>query len=121
MRVAQISGRGGIWTHALAVLDQQTGCIKHSCLCGSGDRVPELHACVSALQVPLRFASQIFGTPAYGQLARRCDFRIRERGPGDDAMGAYGFLREAHKWRNLQIRFREFLPVGTRALPIPVT
>jgi hypothetical protein len=36
-------------------------------------------------------------------------------------MGAFGFLREAHKWRNLQIRFREFMPVGVRPLLIAVT
>jgi hypothetical protein len=69
----------------------------------------------------LRFTSEFFGEPGYAQLARSSDARVRERGPGDDAMGAYGFLLESHKWRNLQIRFREFMPVGIRPLPIPVT
>jgi hypothetical protein len=69
----------------------------------------------------LEFTSEFFGDAAYGQLAAMTDFRIRERGPNDDAMGAFGFLLEAHKWRNLQIRFREFMPVGIRPLLIPVT
>ena len=69
----------------------------------------------------LRFTDEAFGSPAYAQLARDSDFRIRERGPGDDEMGAYGFLREAHKWRNLQVRFREFMPLGIRPLLVPVT
>ncbi len=38
-----------------------------------------------------------------------------------DQMGAYGFLLEAHKWRNIQIRYREFMPIGVRPLLIPVT
>ena len=32
-----------------------------------------------------------------------------------------GFLLEAHKWTNLQVRLREFMPVGVRPLVIPVT
>ena len=62
-----------------------------------------------------------FGASAYGQLAHTSDFRIRERGPNDVEMGAFGFLLEAHKWRNIQIRFREFMPVGIRPLLIPVS
>ena len=69
----------------------------------------------------LQFVSEIFGESAYGQIAHPSDFRIKERGPNDDAMGAFGFLLEAHKWRNLQVRFREFMPVGVRPLLIPVT
>ena len=42
-------------------------------------------------------------------------------GPDDDAMGAFGFLRDAHKWTNLQVRLREFMPVGVRPLVVPVT
>ena len=62
-----------------------------------------------------------FRHPAYGQLARTSDYRILEKGPDEDAMGAFGFIKEAHKWRNICIRFREFMPVGVRALLIPVT
>ena len=69
----------------------------------------------------LEFVSEGFGNPAYGQLAMTTDQKIREQGPQDDAMGAFGFLSEAHKWRNLQVRFREFMPVGIRPLLIPVT
>jgi hypothetical protein len=121
MRVERIHGRGGIWVHALEVLNHQVGCIKFSYFSGHGDQLPQSHGCVSGTDARLHFTSEIFGEPAYGQLAFTSDFRIRERGPGDDAMGAFGFLKEAHKWRNLQIRFREFMPVGIRPLLIPVT
>jgi hypothetical protein len=36
-------------------------------------------------------------------------------------MGAFGFEREAHKWANLQVRLREFMPVGVRPLVVAVT
>jgi hypothetical protein len=122
MRVESIEGRGGIWVHALEVLDNQKGCIKFSYFSGEPlDRLPQSHACVKGTEALLRFRSEVFGTPAYGQLALSADYRIRKQGPNEDAMGAFGFLSEAHKWSNLQIRFREFMPVGVRPLLIPVT
>ncbi len=122
MRVESIEGRGGIWVHALEVLNNQKGCIKFSYFSGEpDDRLPQNHACVKGTDAQLRFRSEIFGDPSYCQLAHAADRRIREEGPNDDAMGAFGFLLEAHKWRNLQIRFREFMPVGVRPLLIPVT
>jgi len=121
VRVEQMSGKGGIFVHTLEVLNHQVGCIKFSYFSGNGDRLPQNHGCVKGTEAILRFVSEIFGQSAYGQLHHTTDFRIRERGPGDDAMGAFGFLLEAHKWRNLQIRFREFMPVGVRPLLIPVT
>lgn len=121
MRVESIFGRGGIWVHSLEVQNNQKGCIKFSYFLGKGDRLPQNQGCVKGTEAKLRFISEIFGQPGYGQLAHTTDFRIRERGPNDDAMGAFGFLLEAHKWRNIQIRYREFMPVGVRPLLIPVT
>jgi hypothetical protein len=121
MRVESISGQGGIWVHQLEVLNNQKGCLKFSYFRGVGDRLPQNHACVTGTDAKLRFVSEIFGQPAYGQLHQSTDIRIREQGPNDDFMGAFGFLLEAHKWRNLQIRFREFMPVGIKPLLIPVT
>lgn len=121
MQVESISGQGGIWVHQLEVLNNQQGCLKFSYFSGKGDRLPQNHACVTGTEAKLRFVSEIFGQPAYGQLHASTDRQILEQGPNDDAMGAFGFLLEAHKWRNLQIRYREFMPVGIRPLLIPVT
>jgi len=125
-RVEGMSGCGGIFVHVLEVEDTQHGCIKQSYFEGSPppgvqDRLPQHYACVRGPEAHLEFTAHTFGAPGYGQLTRDTDFRIRERGPGDDAMGATGFLQEAHKWRNLRIRFEEFMPVGVRPLPIAVT
>lgn len=121
MRVESATGRGGIWVHRLEVLNNQKGCIKFSCFSGEGDRLPQNFGCVQPPAALLRFTSEVFSHPAYAQLALAAGFQIRERGPNDDQMGAFGFLFESHRWHNLEIRIREFMPVGVRPLLVPVT
>lgn len=113
--------KGGIWVHQLKVQNNQESCIKFSYFSGNGDRLPQAHACVTGPTARLRFVSEVFENPSYGLLSFSSDFQIKERGPNDDAMGSFGFLLEYHKWRNLQTRFREFMPVNTIPLLIPVT
>lgn len=121
VRVAATGGLGGIFTQRFAVLDNQHGCIKWSAFSGSQDRLPPNHFCVDARSARIVFGSQCFNDPAYAQLAAGTDRRVLELGPDDDAMGAFGFQRDAHKWINLQVRLREFMPVGVRPLVVPVT
>jgi hypothetical protein len=123
VQVERISGQGAIFVQPLQVLEHQSGCIKYSYFTGREDRLqlPQNHGCVYGTEHRLRFTSEIHGHPAYGQFHRVTSLKIREGGPDNDAMGAYGFLKEAHKWRNLSIRCREFIPVGIKPLLIPVT
>ena len=121
VRVAAVGGAGGIFTQAFAVLDNQHGCIKHSSFSAQPNRLPPNHFCVHAPDARQAFVSQRFNAPGYAQLADGADRRIRTLGPGDDAMGAFGFLLDAHKWANLNIRLNEFMPVGVRPLTVPVT
>jgi len=121
VRVAAVGGMGGIFSQRFEVLDNQHGCIKWTAFCGDGDRLPPNHFCVFAPGARIVFTSERFNDPGYGQLAQATDRRVRELGPDDDAMGAFGFLLVAHKWANLQIRLREFMPLGVRPLVVPVT
>lgn len=121
VRVSAVGGLGGIFTRRFAVLDNQHGCIKWSWFSGDGDRLPPNHFCLDSHDARLVFTSQWFNAPAYAQIARESDPRIRTLGPDDDAMGAFGFLLEAHKWTNLQVRLREFMPIGVRPLLLPIT
>jgi hypothetical protein len=121
VRVSEVGGAGGIFTQAFAVLDNQHGCIKHSSFAAGPNRLPPNHFCVHAPDARQAFVSERFNAPGYAQLANHADRRIRTLGPGDDAMGAFGFLLDAHKWANLHLRLGEFMPVGTRPLTIPVT
>ncbi|MGN6105666.1 MAG: hypothetical protein ACTHU0_11220 [Kofleriaceae bacterium] len=120
-RVQQISGRGGIFTGRLSVDDDQTGCLEWSWFSGDGDRLPQHAGCVQAPEARVVFASEWFGHEAYGQLDLATDRRVLECGPDDDQMGAFGFLLEAHKWKNLNVRLRELVPVGVRPLLIPAS
>jgi hypothetical protein len=121
VRAENASGRGGIFVHALEAHDDQKGCIKFSYFYATGNRLPPHHACVFGDDAPLSFASEIFGAPGYAQLEGRSDARILQQGPGFDAMGAFGYLQNAHKWKNLHIRFREYMPVGIRPVLVLVT
>jgi hypothetical protein len=120
-RVTEVGGAGGLFTQRFEVLDNQHGCIKWSSFSADANRLPPNHFCLFAPDARLAFSSERFNDPGYAQLARRSDVRIRTRGPNDDAMGAYGFALEAHKWINLHVRLREFMPVGVRPLVIPAT
>jgi len=120
-RVASVTGQGGIWLHALRAHDNQSGCVRFSHFSGVDDRLPPHHGCVFGPDIDIGFTDERFGMPGYAQLRRRSDPRILEQGPGRDLMGAFGYLRNTHKFKNLTIRFREFMPVGIRPILIPVT
>ncbi len=131
VRVASIEGSGAIFTGVLQAFDQQTGCLRYCFFADDSaspappdevrNRLPQHFACVSGADARLIFTSEYFGDAAYCQLSLECDQRILEQGVGGDQMGAFNFLLESHKWRNLRIRFREFMPVGIRPLLIPAT
>lgn len=121
MRVTSANGQGGIWTQRLEVHDNQNGCIKFSYFSGDADRLPQHQACVYGSLTYLAFVSRTFGEAAYAQLDICSDRKILEQGPERDAMGAFGFLLNTHKWKNLNIRYREFVPVGVNPVIIPVT
>jgi hypothetical protein len=121
VRAAEASGRGGIFAHTLEAHDNQKGCIKFSYFAAAGNRLPQHHACVFGGDARLSFTSEIFGAAGYAQLNGRSDPRILEQGPGYDAMGAFGYLQNTHKWKNIHIRYREFMPVGIRPVLILVT
>ena len=121
VRAESLEGRGAIFVHTLEAHNNQIGCLKFCWFSGESDRLPQNVGCVSARDAVLEFTDELFGSPAYGQLAGSADFRIRERGPNDDEMGAFGFQLDAHRFRNLQIRYREFMPVGIRPLLVAVT
>jgi hypothetical protein len=121
VRATSARGQGGVWTQRLVVFDHQKGCLKYSYFSGDADVLPMNHACVHGDDARLSFSSPWFADPGYGQIARTSDTRILTRGPGDETMGATNFLFEAHKWTNLQIRLREFMPLGVRPLVVAIT
>ena len=131
VRATSIEGAGGIFTGVVEAFDQQLGCLRYCYFADDSggppppnqikNRLPQHFASVFGDEARLIFTSEFFGAPGYCQLSLECDPRILGEGVDMDQMGAFNFLQEAHKWRNLRIRFREFVPVGIRPLLIPVT
>lgn len=121
VRVESVTGRGAIFVQRLEAHDNQQGCVRFSYFSGDEDRIPPHHGCVFGTQAVLAFTSEIFGVAGYGQIASSSDVRILENGPERDQMGAFGSLRNTAKWKNLNIRYREFMPVGVRAVLFTVT
>jgi len=121
VRVWSGQGAGGIFVHRLEVHDTQAGCIRFSYFSGDGDRLPQHHGCVFGTSARLAFVRELYGHPAYAQPRRDCDRRILEQGPDADEMGAFGYLLNTHKWKNIGIRQREFMPAGIRAVLLPIT
>jgi hypothetical protein len=132
-RVQTAHGVSGIFVHRLEVHDNQdnhtldvsTGqrgsCLKFCCFSAEHDRLPQHFGCVLADEVRLRFTSEWFGQPGYAQLRPDCDRRLREGSGNSDEIGAFGYLLNTHKWKNIGIRLREFMPVGVRPILIPIT
>lgn len=120
-RVESATGEGGIFVQRLEAHDNQKGCIKFSYFSGNSDRLPPHHGSVFGTQAWLAFTSEIFGQAGYAQLRQDSDRKILENGPGYDQMGAFGYLQNTHKRKNIQIRYREFMPVGVRPVLITVT
>jgi hypothetical protein len=118
-RLRSASGAGGIFCHALEVWNNQAGCIRQSSFAAETNRLPQKFACITGAAV--NFTDDSWNRPGYAQLALDCDHRVLENGPGNDQMGAFGYLLEAHKWRNLQLRLREYMPAGYRPELVPVT
>jgi hypothetical protein len=118
-RVRSATGAGGIFCHALEVWNNQVGCIRQSSFSGEINRLPQNFACVTGVVVS--FTSDSWNQPGYAQLTLDCDRHLLESGPSNDQMGAFGYLLEAHKWRNLQVRLREYMPAGSRPELVPVT
>ena len=136
-RVQTARGEGGLFVHRLEVHDNQDShtadvgigqrgsCLRFCWFSGAHDRLPQHFGCVfgsgTGNDARLRFTSEWFGRPGYAQLRLDCDPRIRNDGPASDEMGAFGYLLNTHKWKNIGIRLREFMPVGVRPVLIPVT
>jgi hypothetical protein len=118
-RLRSASGSGGIFSHALEVWNNQIGCIRQSSFANEVNRLPQNFACVTGVVV--NFSANAWNEPGYAQLALDSDGRVLQGGPNDDEMGAFGSLLEAHKWRNLQVRLREYMPAGSQVEIIPVT
>jgi hypothetical protein len=118
-RLRSASGAGGIFCHALRAWNNQVGCVHNSAFATESNRLPQNYGCVTG--AAYGFTAQRWNEPGYCQLLLDSDPRILTDGPGNDQMGAFGFLLESHKWKNLSIRLRENAPAGANVDVLAVT
>ncbi|HKP98443.1 MAG TPA: hypothetical protein VJ385_22120 [Fibrobacteria bacterium] len=116
IRVTMITGQGGIFAARVLVHDDQKGCLRFSHLGAKANRLPPNHGCAFAPAARAFFTSIRFGEPGYARLDGRSGRPLREDGPLGDEMGAFGYLRNTAKLKNLSIRLREYLPAGMRTV-----
>ena len=97
-----------------------TACIDGSA-CTQADTC-QAGACAPGLRcLPPRFHARRFGRPDYAQLAGVTSPAILTGSEAGAEVGAFASGRNAIRQGNLEIKLREFLPVGLRALLIAET
>ena len=111
--------------------DQQAGCIRYSRY-EPGSTLPRRYQCVPSSDqqqacspgtrclAPL-FNSRRFGRPDYAQLAPGTPSEILTAGELGGEVGAFSGALNTLRLDNLQVKLREFLPVGLNALVIAET
>lgn len=117
-------GENSVFTGRMRVARRGIGCLRYSYV-PPGSRTPRRHRCQPdpAGGEPVRslFASERYGTPAYGRLAGVCPPEIRRGADDGSEMGVFHDLYEPQREDSLRARLAEYTPAGTDAGIIPVT
>jgi hypothetical protein len=101
------------WVSSLVADRKQQGCVRFSFL-PVDPVVPRRFECVEAALAspqPLFFATR-YGAPAYLKLLVSTDDSIRRGADDGGEMGAYHAVLAPQRESDLQIRLREYMPVG---------
>lgn len=104
---------------------RQSGCARFSFI-PLGSIVPRRFRCqpddsASAARVYPLFSSLVYGSPGYGRLARSCAEEILAGASDEDEMGAFHFLRQQRRMKNLRVSLDEHLRFGLEAGAFLVT
>ncbi len=107
------------WAAPVRTARKQVGCVRFSWL-PFGSIVPARYRCqpdseTMAGEVAPHFASLLYGTPNYCQLASSTPESILRGADDENEMGVYHQLFAAQRETNLNIRLSEYLRVGLRA------
>ena len=132
-------GENSLFTGPIRVARRQQGCVRFSYVV-PGSRTPRRYECQPDLvevavaerlargeitvaereawlaaeraRVEPRFNSTRYGTPTYGQLARRCAAEIVRGADDESEMGAFHDLYQPQRAANLRARLDEYTPAG---------
>jgi hypothetical protein len=104
---------GDSWTAPVLTDRKQQGCVRFSYL-PAGSVVPRQFECAGLGMggPPPIFYSLRYGDPGYAKLLPSTDESIRQGADDGGEMGAFHFVLAPLRENDLQVRLREFLPVG---------
>lgn len=117
-RSRTLQASNSIFTGVVTAERRQTGCVRYSYL-PPGSVVPRPYRCQPPEDDPRgiapTFSAAGFGEPDYAQLGSDCPPEIVEGADDEAEMGAFHFLMQPQRLRNLTTRLDEYLRFGLEA------
>jgi hypothetical protein len=126
---ASIEASDCLFAGRLAVARRQQGCVRYSAL-AEGSSAPRRYRCqpdlalgeatgsaAAAIRARLKptFTSITYGEAGYGQLAAACAGEITQGAEDGAEMGAFNFVKQAHRLANLRSQLDDYLRFGLEA------
>ncbi|QSJ19384.1 hypothetical protein JYQ62_12060 [Nostoc sp. UHCC 0702] len=116
-QVRTLEASNSIFTNNFSVIRRQTGCVRF-CYLPANSLAPRRYRCqptATTSQVFPQFTSLTYGHPGYGQLATSCPSEITAGAEDEGEMGAFHFLQQTQRIKNLKVRLDEYLRFGLEA------
>lgn len=123
--VRSLSASNSIFTGLVRAIRRQTGCVRY-CALPLASRVSRRFHCLpadeaSAGRLVSPFTSIDYGAPGYGQLASNANIELTTGADDEGELGAFHFLQQPKRLKNLQTSLDEYLRFGLEAGHFVVT
>ncbi len=114
-----LNASNSIFTQALTVIRRQAGCVRFSYL-PVNSLAPRRYHCqpsdpALAARIAPQFTTTTFGAPGYAQLATSGPTEIATGADDEGELGAFHFLQQVQRVKNLQASLGEYLRFGLEA------
>lgn len=113
-QVRSIKASNSIFVRRVTATLRQTGCVRFSYL-PLDSLVPRRFRCHptdATTHVIPQFTATTYSQPGYGQLAQSCPVEILTGAEDEGEIGAFHFLQQTQRVKNLQTRLDEYLRFG---------
>jgi hypothetical protein len=119
MAVRTLHAGNCLVTGIVTVERRQVGCVRYSYV-PPGSLVPRRFRCqpadgADATRIVPRFTTTRYGDPAYAQLATSGPTELATTAEGEGEMGAWYFLHQPQRLRNVRTSLEEYLRLGLEA------
>lgn len=122
--VRTIEASGTIFTGDVRAERRQVGCVRF-CFLPLSSSVPRRFRCQpesgAVNDVAPTFVATAYGQPGFAQLSMSCPAEVAAGGPDEAEMGAFSFLSQPQRLKNLRASLDDYLRVGLEAGVLFVT